>query len=222
MESSRAAAWPPSTSFFNVHRRTGAALISSLGTSSPGSAVAGRDVSLPRWDRRLLDHWLQDRDLGRETTGHGLREASVEPAELLGLEEVTPRGGPTLQLDLRSQEMLDLDDALIEKREVGHSAGRSILEMESDLDAPAGAIGPHFIVNPIVAIVELEQHRIHAMSKLRQFRRQVRSRICRDRREEIAPIEIGWTTGRPVRGCHSIPLAIRRPRLARPMQYAMS
>src|SRR5215213_9968240 len=169
MESSRAAAWPPSVSARELHQPPAQALISSLGASSPGSALASRDVSLRRRDRSFLDHRLQDRDLGREAAGHCLREGPVEPAKLLALEEVAPRGGPTLQFDVWSQEMLDLDDALIEKREVGHGTGRAVLEMESDFDAPARSIGPHFIVNPIVAIVELEQHGVHAVPEPGEF-----------------------------------------------------
>ena len=142
-------------------------LTSSLGTSSPRPSVSRRGVSL-RWrDRGLLDHRLQDRDLGRKAAGHCLREAPVEPAELLGLKEVAPGGGPTLQLDLRSKMMFDLDDTLAEKREVGHGADRSVLEMEPNLDAPSRSIGPHFVVNPVVAVVELEQHRVHPVSKPR-------------------------------------------------------
>src|SRR5215210_231456 len=118
--------------------------------------------------------------------------------------------------------MLDLDDPLVEKREVGHRAGRSVLEMESDLDSPSRSIGPHLIVNPVVAIVEFEQHRVDAMTESGQLRRQGRPRIFQNHREEIAPVETGWTVYRPVRGCHRIPLVIRRPRLARPMQYAMT
>jgi hypothetical protein len=183
--------------------------------SSPATAVAGRGISLRRQDRRLLDHRLQGRDLGREAAGHHLREAPVESAERLGLEEMTPRGRPPLQLDLRPEEMLDLDDPLIEKREVGHRAGRSVLEVKSDLEAPSRTISPHLKVNPIVAVVELEQHRVHPVPELRQLRWQVRPRIGHDHREEITPVETRWSIDRSACGCHGNPLALRRLRLAR-------
>jgi hypothetical protein len=96
--------------------------------------------------------------------------------------------------------MLDLDDPLIEECEVGHGAGRSVLEMESDLDAPSRSVGPDFVVDAVVAIVELEQHRVHAVPESRQLRREVRPRICHDHREEIAPVQTGWTVARSVRG----------------------
>src|SRR5215211_3874279 len=170
---------PASTDNRSAHH-----VASSLSPSSPAAAVARRRVALSWRDRCFLDHWLQDRDLSRETAGHRLRELPVKPAKPLGLEQMTPRDGPSFQLDLRSQEMLDFDDSLIKKREVRHRAGRSVLEVQSDLDPSSRAIGPDLVVNSVITIVELEQHRVRAMSEPRQFRRQVRPRISHDRRQE--------------------------------------
>ena len=138
---------------------------------------------------RLLDHRLQNRDLGREAARHHPGEATVESFEPFRLEEVAPGSGPSLQLDLGSQKMLDLDDPGIEICQVRGSARLAVLEMKTDLEPPSHAVSPDLVVDAVVSVIELEQHGVGAVPKPRKLSGQILPRIGHDRREEISPIE---------------------------------
>ena len=143
------------------------------------------------WNRRFIDHRLQYGDLGREATRHDLGGAAVKPGQRFGLEEVPPRSSPSLQLDLWTQEMLDLNDPRVEIGEVGGGARLTIFEVETDLEPTSQSIGPDLVVNAVVAIVEFEEHRVCAMAKVSELSWEIRSRVRYDRGEEIAPSQAG-------------------------------
>jgi hypothetical protein len=87
--------------------------------------------------------------------------------------------------------MLDLYDPGIEIGEVGGSACLSVFKLKTDLEPSSQSVGPDFVVDAIVTIVELEEHRVCAMAKASELSREIGSRIRNDRGEEIAPSQAG-------------------------------
>jgi len=183
-------------------------------------------ISRHRWNGSLLDHRLQDGDLSRETPRDCLGEAAVESFQRFRLEEMAPGRSPSFQLDLWPEKMLDLDDPGVEVGQVRGSARLAVLEMQTDLKPPSHAVGPDLVVNPVMAVVELEQHRVGAVPKSRELGRHLLPSIGHHGVEEIAPGESGSLTAliRFLLRTHvQVPLTTSRVRwLARTLQYAKS
>ena len=134
---------------------------------------------------------MQNCDLGRETAGHHPGEATIKSFQPFGLEEVSPGCCPSLELDLRSQKMLDLDDSGIEIGQVRGSAGLAVLEVKADLESPSHGISPDLVVDAVVPVIELQQHGVGAVPKPHKLSGNILPRIGHDRRKKISPIESG-------------------------------
>lgn len=134
---------------------------------------------------------MQNGNLSREAARDNLSKVTVKPSQALGLVEMTPRNGPSFQFDLWSQEMFDLDDPRIEIGEVRGRTGLAILKMETNLETASQSVGPNLVVDAVVAIVELEKHRVGVMTKSRELNWHVRPHVSNDCGEKLSPIERG-------------------------------
>ena len=117
-------------------------------------------------DRGALHKWLEYLDQLGQSQRHLRSDLVRQRPQFAVLVEVAPRGGPSFQLDVGPQNVLDLEDMAIEVGQVRIRADRTILEMEPDAEDVLLGVAPDLVMHTRVAVIDLEQQRVRPVPKV--------------------------------------------------------